>query len=89
VNSIRGHTVDNRRETVRNSEQRSMGKSRRIQNRRKSRVGPLRNSFDEAKGRERTEKKRGGGIGIKLFIYFALQMGSLLYRKQFNNESYY
>jgi hypothetical protein len=24
-----------------------------------------------------------------IFIYFALQMGSLLYRKQFNNKSYY
>jgi hypothetical protein len=26
---------------------------------------------------------------INDFIYFALQMGSLLYRKQFNNELYY
>jgi hypothetical protein len=41
---------------------------RRIQNRRESRVGPSRNSFGEAKGRERIEKERGGGIGIKLFF---------------------
>jgi hypothetical protein len=45
---------------------------RRIQNRRESRVGPSRNSFGEAKGRERIEKERGGGIGIKLFIFIFL-----------------
>jgi hypothetical protein len=28
-------------------------------------------------------------IRKNLFIYFALQMGSLLYRREFNNESYY
>jgi hypothetical protein len=38
-----------------------MGKSRRIQNRRVSRVGPSQNSFEEARGRERTEKEKGGG----------------------------
>jgi hypothetical protein len=45
---------------LRNSERRSMGKSRRIQNRRENKVGPSRNSFAEAKGRERAEKERGG-----------------------------
>jgi hypothetical protein len=34
------------------------GNSRRIQ---KSRVGPSRNSFEEAKERERIEKENGGG----------------------------
>jgi hypothetical protein len=34
-------------------------KSRRIQNRRESRVGTPRNSFEEAKERERTEEERG------------------------------
>jgi hypothetical protein len=38
-----------------------MGKKRKIQNRRESKVGPSRNSFEEAKGREITEKERGGG----------------------------
>jgi hypothetical protein len=33
-----------------------MGESIRIQNRRENKAGPFRNSFDEAKGRERTEK---------------------------------
>jgi hypothetical protein len=46
---------------LRNSERRSLGKSRRIQNRREGKIGPSRNSFEEAKGRERTEKERGGG----------------------------
>jgi hypothetical protein len=31
-----------------------------IQNRKESRVGPSRNRFEEAKGRESTEKERGG-----------------------------
>jgi hypothetical protein len=48
-------------DTLRNSERRSMGKSRRIQNRKESRVGPSRTSFEEAKGRERIEKERDGG----------------------------
>jgi hypothetical protein len=47
-----------------------MGKSRRIMYRRESRVGPSRNSFEEAKGRERTEKERG----IKLFIFIFLAL---------------
>jgi hypothetical protein len=46
---------------LRNSERRSMGKSRRIQNTRENRVGPSPNSFEEAKERERTEKERSGG----------------------------
>jgi hypothetical protein len=46
---------------LRNSERRSMGKSRRIENRRESRVEPCRNGCEETKGRERTEKERGGG----------------------------
>jgi hypothetical protein len=37
------------------------GNSRRIQKRRESRVGPSRNSFEEAKERERIEKENGGG----------------------------
>jgi hypothetical protein len=37
-----------------------MRKSRRIRNRRESRVGPSRSSFEKEKGRERTEKERGG-----------------------------
>jgi hypothetical protein len=56
---------------LRNSERRSMGRGRRIQNRRESRVGPSRNSFEEAKGWERTEKEKGGGIN-KTVYFFAL-----------------
>jgi hypothetical protein len=33
----------------------------RIQNKSESRIGPSRNSFEERKGRERTEKERSGG----------------------------
>jgi hypothetical protein len=40
-----------------------MGKSRRIQNRRERRVVPSPNSFEEAKGRERTGKERGREYG--------------------------
>jgi hypothetical protein len=36
-----------------------MRKSRRIQKRRESRVGPSRNSFEEANGKESREKERG------------------------------
>jgi hypothetical protein len=46
---------------LRNSEQKSMEKCGRIQNRRGSSVGPSLNSFQEATGRERTEKEKGGG----------------------------
>jgi hypothetical protein len=53
-----------------NSERRSMGKSRRIQNRRESRVGSSRNSFKEAKGRKRTEKERGGNRNKTGYFYF-------------------
>jgi hypothetical protein len=37
------------------------GKNRRIRYRKENGVGLARNSFEEAKGRERTEKERGGG----------------------------
>jgi hypothetical protein len=57
---------------LRNSERRSLGKSRRIKNRRESRVGPSRSSFEEEKGKERREKKRVE-IGIKLFIFIFLE----------------
>jgi hypothetical protein len=47
-----------------------MGKSRRIQNRRQSRVGPSRNSFEIAKVRERTEKERGGDRSGTVYFFF-------------------
>jgi hypothetical protein len=52
----RGETVINY--GVVNEEAWESGK---IQNRRESRVGPSRNNFEEAKGRERTDKERDGG----------------------------
>jgi hypothetical protein len=47
-----------------------MGKSRRIQNRRENRDGPSRNSFEEAKGREITEKERGGDRNKTVYFFF-------------------
>jgi hypothetical protein len=47
-----------------------MRKSKRIQNRRVSRVGPSRHSFEEARGRERTEKEKGGGRNKTIYFYF-------------------
>jgi hypothetical protein len=47
-----------------------MGKKRKIQNRRESRVGPSRNSFEEAKGREITEKETGGDRNKTVYFYF-------------------
>jgi hypothetical protein len=44
------------RDGLQNSERRSMGKSRRIQNKIESKVKPSRNSFEEAKGKNREGK---------------------------------
>jgi hypothetical protein len=62
--------IGSRGETLRNSERKSMGKSRRIQNRRGNRVGPSRNSFEEAKGRERTEKERDWDRNKTIYFNF-------------------
>jgi hypothetical protein len=55
-----------------NSERRSLGKSRRIQNRRESRVEPFQNSSEQPKGKEGTERERGMGDvnGTSLFFIF-------------------
>jgi hypothetical protein len=65
---------------LQNSKRISMGKNRRIQNRRESRVGPSRNSFDEAKGRERNRRK---GVGDRnntdYFFFFGIALLYLFY----------
>jgi Flp pilus assembly protein TadB len=47
-----------------------MRKSRRIQNKRDSRVGSSQKSFKEGKERERTEKKRGEDRNKTVYFYF-------------------
>jgi hypothetical protein len=59
-----------------------MGKSRKIQNRREGRVGPSRNSFEEGKGRERTEKERGGDRNKTFFLKCCF-----MFKEKCNQES--
>jgi hypothetical protein len=56
-----------------NSERRSMGKSRRIQNKRESRVEPSRNSSEQPKGKEGTERERDEGWEWNLFLFYFLE----------------
>jgi hypothetical protein len=53
-----------------NSERRSLGESRRIKNRRESRVEPSRSRFEEAKEKEKTEKEKSGDRNETVYFYF-------------------